>query len=41
MTYHKIDKIDIDAFMKDLVLSGVTDDLDTAMMIQVFQYELS
>ena len=41
MTYHKINKIDTDAFMKDLVLTGVTDDLDPAMMIHVFQLELS
>ena len=27
--------------MKDLVLTGVTDDLDQAMMIHVFQHELS
>ena len=26
--------------MKDVVLTGVTDDLDTAMMIHVFQHEL-
>ena len=27
--------------MKDLVLTGVTDSLDPAMMIHVFQHELS
>ena len=27
--------------MKDLVLTGVTDDLDPTMMIHVFQHELS
>ena len=27
--------------MKDLVLTGVTDDLDPAMMIHVFQHELT
>ena len=27
--------------MKDLVLTGITDDLDPAMMIHVFQHELS
>ena len=27
--------------MKDLVLTGVTDDLDQPMMIHVFQHELS
>ena len=40
ITYHKISKRDTDAFLKDLVLTGVTDDLDLAMMIHVFQHEL-
>ena len=39
-TYYKINKID-DTFVNDLVLTGVTDDLDLAMMIPVFQHELS
>ena len=37
ITYHKINKIDTNAFMKDLVLTGVTDNLDLAMMIHIFQ----
>ena len=41
ITYHRISKIDTDAFMKDSVLTWVTDDLDPAMMIHVFQHELS
>ena len=41
ITYHKINKIDTNVFMKDLVLTGVTDDLDRAMTIHVFQHELS
>ena len=39
ITYHEINKIETNAFMKDLVLTGVTDDLDPAMMIHVFQHE--
>ena len=39
-TYYKINKIDINAFVKDLVLTGDTDHLDPAMMIHVFQHEL-
>ena len=41
ITYHRISKLDTDAFIKDLVLTGVTDDLDPAMMIHVFQHKLS
>ena len=41
ITYCKTNKIDTDAFRKDLLLTGVTDDLDPAMMIHVFQQELS
>ena len=39
--YNKINKIDTNAFMKDLVLTGVTDDLDPTMVTHVFQHELS
>ena len=41
ITYCRMNKIDTGAFVKDLVLTGVTDDLDPAMIIQVFQHELS
>ena len=41
ITYYRISKIDTDAFMKDLLLTGITDDLDPAMMVHVFQHELS
>ena len=41
ITYLKINKINTDAFVKDLVLKGITDDLDPAMMIHVFQHKLS
>ena len=41
ITYCKINEIDTNAFVKDLVLTEVTDDLDPAMMIYVFQHELS
>ena len=41
ITYQKINKIDTNAFAKDLVLTGDTDDLHLAMMIHVFQHELS
>ena len=41
ITYHKINKINTDAFWKGLVLTGVTNDLDLAMMIHVFQHKLS
>ena len=37
----KLIKKDANAFVKDLVLAGVIDDLDPAMMIHVFQHELS
>ena len=38
--YQKINKIDTDAFVKDLLLAKITDDLDPAMVIDVFQQEL-
>ena len=38
--YWKINKIDTDAFVKDLLLAKITDNLDLAMMIDVFQQEL-
>ena len=38
--YWKINKIDTDAFVKDLLLTKITDDLDLAMKIDVFQHEL-
>ena len=41
ITYHRISKIDTDNFVKDLVLTGITDDLEQAIMIHVFQHELS
>ena len=37
--YWKINKIDTDAFVKDLLLTKITDDLHLAMMIDVFQQE--
>ena len=40
ITYCKINKIDTNAFVKDLVLTGVTDDLDPTMMIHAFQHDL-
>ena len=41
ITYHKINKIDTNAFVKYFVLTGIIDDLDPTMMIHVFQHELS
>ena len=38
--YWKINKIDTDAFVKDLLLAKTTDDLDLATMLDVFQQEL-
>ena len=38
IAYQKINKIDTDTFVKDLVLTGVTNDLDPAIMIHVFQH---
>ena len=38
--YHRISKIDTDAYMKDLLLTKITDDLELDAMIDVFQQEL-
>ena len=38
--YHRISKIDTDAYTKDLLLTKITDDLELDTMIDVFQQEL-
>ena len=40
ISYQRISKIDIDVFVKDLLWTKITDDLDLATMIDLFQQEL-